>query len=242
MFSRFQLGVAAATLLALWTTVRLVIVRKRLIQASRHVAADVALVAEQAGVSEVLAYDALQRHGGDIADAVLELTTATAAATPTSTPSPAAAAATAAAKASKPQAEAAQPAPSDRTRIRGEAVVLQNLKAKPELNGREGRVLSYDATKGRYAVRLLPAPDFAARTLQVKPSNLLDAAPKSGGGVSNWSAAELCLYSLEEHGGLDAAHMQRVTGLLSVSQRGQSGRLGSATAGHHGLVRLHMKA
>ena len=102
-------------------------------------------------------------------------------------------------------------------RPRGAAVLVQNLKSKPEFNGREGRVLEYDGERGRYSVRLLQSGAVAARTLQVKPENLADAPPKN----ARLSAPELCALTLSEHAAVSAAQMEGVIELLSSGQAGQ---------------------
>jgi len=102
-------------------------------------------------------------------------------------------------------------------RARGAAVLLRNLKGKPEFNGREGRVLEYDAARGRYSVRLLQNGAVAARTLQVKPGNLIAAPPKNG----HLSAPELCLLTLSDHATVTAVQMEGVISLLSSGQHGQ---------------------
>ena len=148
-----------------------------------------------------------------------------AAATPAATPAapqphpPAAAAATAqqpAAPATEPAGAAGAPA---EPRPRGAAVLVRNLKSKPEFNGREGRVLEYDEARGRYSVRLLHSGTMAARTLQIKPENLADAPPKNG--LEHLSAPELCLLTLSEHAAVSAAQMEGVIELLSSGQAGQ---------------------
>ena len=98
-------------------------------------------------------------------------------------------------------------------------MLVQNLKSKPEFNGREGRVLEYDEARGRYSVRLLQSGTMAARTLQIKPENLADAPPKNG--LEHLSAPELCLLTLSEHAAVSAAQMEGVIELLSSGQAGQ---------------------
>jgi hypothetical protein len=129
--------------------------------------------------------------------------------------------AAAAATAQPPTAPATEPAratgaPAE-PRPRGAAVLVQNLKSKPEFNGREGRVLEYDGARGRYSVRLLQSGAIAPRTLQVKPENLADAPAKN----ARLSAPELCLLTLSEHAAVSATQMEGVIELLSSGQAGQ---------------------
>ena len=83
-------------------------------------------------------------------------------------------------------------------------MLVQNLKSKPEFNGREGRVLEYDAARGRYSVRLLQSGTMAPRTLQIKPENLASAPPKN----APLSAAELCQLTLSEHTAVTSTQME----------------------------------
>ena len=59
-----------------------------------------------------------------------------------------------------------------RTKVR-----VFGLKARPEVNGREGVVGSFDAAKGRYAVALKESADAAAETLALKRDNLVQQLP-----------------------------------------------------------------
>jgi len=77
----------------------------------------------------------------------------------------------------------------------GERVVLQGLQAKPELNGCTGVVLSFDASQGRYAVKLdvfgaLPPPEADQGTVKLlKASNLvLHENPSADDVNEEWGA------------------------------------------------------
>ena len=59
----------------------------------------------------------------------------------------------------------------------GSYVRIHSLKGRPELNGRNGRILRYDSAKGRYAVRVHKGTDDAASDASgscvlLKPANL----------------------------------------------------------------------
>ena len=63
----------------------------------------------------------------------------------------------------------------------GEPVVLVGLKAKPELNGKQGRVVEYASARGRYGVLLrLEHRQHAAEPLALKPDNLQRATMPPG--------------------------------------------------------------
>jgi len=51
----------------------------------------------------------------------------------------------------------------------GTQVIIHGLVAKPQLNGRTGKALSFDDEKGRYSVEL----DDISTTIMIKPCNLL---------------------------------------------------------------------
>ena len=55
------------------------------------------------------------------------------------------------------------------TRLLGSRVVINGLVAKPELNGRKGKAVSFDDDKGRYCVEL----DDTSSSIMIKPCNLL---------------------------------------------------------------------
>ena len=57
----------------------------------------------------------------------------------------------------------------------GSAVVLRALNSRPELNGRVGRIASFDASKARYAVALDESASGASETLALKRDNLLQS-------------------------------------------------------------------
>ena len=66
----------------------------------------------------------------------------------------------------------------------GDAVTLQCLQAKPELNGQRATVLGLDAPSGRYKVRLSSAAagsGAAAACIKVKPECLLPVLDDEGG-------------------------------------------------------------
>ena len=114
----------------------------------------------------------------------------------------------------QPAAPATDPArAADGTRLRGAAVLVQNLKSKPEFNGREGRVLEYDATRGRYSVRLLQSGTMGPENLAIKPENLASAPPKN----APLSAAELCHLTLSKHTAVTTTQMEGAIQLLSAS-------------------------
>ena len=52
----------------------------------------------------------------------------------------------------------------------GQQVVIHSLTGRPELNGKEGRILSYDGAKGRYAVHV------QEESFLLKGDNLMMAA------------------------------------------------------------------
>ena len=57
--------------------------------------------------------------------------------------------------------------------LAGEPVVLSGLKAKPELNGKQGRVVEWVAERGRYGVRLsLEHGAEASEPMALRPDNL----------------------------------------------------------------------
>ena len=58
-------------------------------------------------------------------------------------------------------------------------VLLQGLAARPELNGREGVVLSHDVAKGRFGVQV----DGEQKPLALKADNLLPLALPAGAPV-----------------------------------------------------------
>ena len=63
----------------------------------------------------------------------------------------------------------------------GEPVVLAGLKAKPELNGKQGRVVDWVAARGRYGVLLsLENCEEASEPMALKPDNLRRAAMPPG--------------------------------------------------------------
>ena len=69
--------------------------------------------------------------------------------------------------------------PDEFSSLLGARVRLQNLTARPELNGCVGRVMSWHAHKGRAGVKL--TSDRVEHTLALKPENLLlieDASPQ----------------------------------------------------------------
>jgi hypothetical protein len=57
----------------------------------------------------------------------------------------------------------------EETPLLGSRVVINGLVAKPELNGRTGTAVSFDADKGRYSVEL----DDTSSSFMIKPCNLL---------------------------------------------------------------------
>ena len=79
---------------------------------------------------------------------------------------------------------------------------------------------------GRYSVRLLQNGAVAARTLQVKPGNLIEAPPKNG----HLSAPELCLLTLSDHATVTAPQLARRR-LRAPPQLGSLGLLGRIRAG-----------
>ena len=88
----------------------------------------------------------------------------------------------------------------------GARVRLAGLRSKPELNGKLGKIKSFDAAKGRYNVVL----EAAGSTLQVKASNLKVAVALP----AEMSSQELIQLTLSNHGSLSPAHASRVTELL----------------------------
>ena len=78
---------------------------------------------------------------------------------------------------------------------------------------------------GRYSVRLLQNGAVAARTLQVKPDNLIDAPPQNG----YLSAPELCLLTLTEHAAVTAPQLAGRR-LPAAPQLGSPGLLGRICA------------
>mmetsp|Transcript_22688 Transcript_22688/g.37498 ORF Transcript_22688/g.37498 Transcript_22688/m.37498 type:complete len:130 (-) Transcript_22688:410-799(-) len=56
----------------------------------------------------------------------------------------------------------------------GQQVFIGQLRARADLNGKYGHVISYDAAKGRYAIELESAsgPSAAAERILLKPINL----------------------------------------------------------------------
>lgn len=88
----------------------------------------------------------------------------------------------------------------------GARVRLAGLRSKPELNGKLGKIKSFDAAKGRYNVVL----EAAGSTLQVKASNMKVAVALP----AEMSSQELIQLTLSNHGSLSPAHASRVTELL----------------------------
>jgi hypothetical protein len=56
------------------------------------------------------------------------------------------------------------------TPLLGRRVVVNGLVAKPELNGRTGKAMTFDYDKGRYYVEL---DDTSSLPVMIKPYNLL---------------------------------------------------------------------
>ena len=63
--------------------------------------------------------------------------------------------------------------PPDGKYLEGQPVVVDGLKGRPELNGRCGSVVGFDAAKGRYIVIV------GEEQLSLKSSNLVAAAAES---------------------------------------------------------------
>ena len=64
-------------------------------------------------------------------------------------------------------------------RARGAAVLLQNLKGKPEFNGREGRVLEYDAARGEQSRDKVPLAHAATRHCKDSPARSWLSSPEA---------------------------------------------------------------
>lgn len=60
-----------------------------------------------------------------------------------------------------------------------DTVVIKDIKAKPELNGRTGTVNNFDKVNGRYAVALSASNGQMAQKLLFKPSNLAKYVPRN---------------------------------------------------------------
>jgi hypothetical protein len=82
---------------------------------------------------------------------------------------------TAAPKKKAAPAPPAPPAPAPTMHKAGDVVRVDGLMSKPELNGREARVLRYDEAKGRYAVELAQG----GTQLSLKPTNVVAASEYS---------------------------------------------------------------
>jgi len=94
----------------------------------------------------------------------------------------------------------------------GTVVRLTGLQSKPELNGQRGRVIGWDAVKGRLNVAIR-----GGKTLQVKPSNIVEADP-SEERIEDMDSDDLIKITLQRHEAFTTAHAARAIGLLKVSQ------------------------
>ena len=121
---------------------------------------------------------------------------------------------------------AARPLAQDEYELVGRRVSLKGLVAKAALNGRKGLVLDFYEDRGRLAVRI----DGMQPDVAVKMDNLAEL-PEDDVYVPN-----------EEPPEAPPAGIYFCGDRVYVEQHGHSGRLSGATAGHHGLLRLHLKA
>ena len=133
---------------------------------------------------------------------------------------PSAAAASAApppSKVQQPSMAASAAAPSNSTDAApfplGTTVKLTGLQSKPELNGQRGRVIGWDAAKGRLNVALVHG---STKMIQVKPPNVLVMDP-SDLRIEDMNSDDLVKLTLRSHTSLTPAHAQRLIELLRTA-------------------------
>ena len=83
----------------------------------------------------------------------------------------------------------------------GTTVKLRGLQSKPELNGQRGRVIGWDAAKGRLNVALVHG---STKMIQVKPPNVLVMDP-SDLRIEDMNSDDLVKLTLRSHTSLTPA-------------------------------------